>query len=414
MIQKPRGTRDFLPEEMSRRRYVEDRLRKIFRSFGYREVQTPTFEHLELFTAKSGESIVNEMYVFRDKSGRELALRPELTAPVIRMYYEKLKREPKPLKLFYFGNCYRYDRPQKARYREFTQAGCELIGYNSDLYLAELIALAHNALKKIGLNDIELRIGNLDLVSEMLDKIGVEERIRKEIFPLIDKKCFEEVRRVLLEKGFSEGEIENLENFFDCNGLEELKEFVDNESVSNFERVLSYLELFGVKDFKVDMSIVRGLVYYQGLVFEIDFPFLGAEKQICGGGCYELLSIFGKETLPTAGFAIGFDRVMIALEETSFSFPDDRIDVYVIPLSEEFLGYSIEISNKLREKGFLVDIELGGREIRKALRHASNIGARNVILIGKKEFSEKKVTIRNMDTGEQKTIALDRALELIR
>ena len=414
MIQKPRGTRDFLPEEMSRRRYVEDRLRKIFRSFGYREVQTPTFEHLELFTAKSGESIVNEMYVFRDKSGRELALRPELTAPVIRMYYEKLKREPKPLKLFYFGNCYRYDRPQKARYREFTQAGCELIGYNSDLYLAELIALAHNALKKIGLNDIELRIGNLDLVSEMLDKIGVEERIRKEIFPLIDKKCFEEMKRILLEKGFSEREIENLENFFDCNELEELKEFVDNESVSNFERILSYLELFGVKDFKVDMSIVRGLDYYQGLVFEIDFPFLGAEKQICGGGCYELLSIFGKETLPTAGFAIGFDRVMIALEETSFSFPDDRIDVYVIPLSGEFLGYSIEISNKLREKGLLVDIELGGREIRKALRHASNIGARNVILIGKKEFSEKKVTIRNMDTGEQKTIALDRALELIK
>jgi histidyl-tRNA synthetase len=148
MFQVPRGTRDFTPEEMEKRRYIEQNMAATFTSFGYGEIQTPTFENLELFTAKSGESIVNELYSFTDKGGRELALRPELTAPVIRCYVERLQMEPKPLKLFYFGNCYRYDRPQKGRYREFQQAGCEVIGVDTAEAVAELLALAFTPFKK--------------------------------------------------------------------------------------------------------------------------------------------------------------------------------------------------------------------------------------------------------------------------
>ena len=139
MVQVPRGTRDFIPDEMHKRRYLEHNMAKTFTSFGFGEMQTPTFENLELFTAKSGESIINELYTFTDKGGRELALRPELTAPVIRCYVERLQMEPKPLKLFYFGNCYRYDRPQKGRYREFQQAGCEIIGVDTCVSSAELL-----------------------------------------------------------------------------------------------------------------------------------------------------------------------------------------------------------------------------------------------------------------------------------
>ncbi|MCD6573425.1 MAG: ATP phosphoribosyltransferase regulatory subunit, partial [Thermoplasmata archaeon] len=144
MIGKPRGTRDFLPEDMAKRRWLEEKIRDVFQKYGYEEIATPTIEHLELFTLKSGEQIMEELYAFEDKGGRKLALRPELTAPVMRLYVEKLQMEAKPLKFFYFGNCFRYDRSQKARYREFWQFGCELIGSNRPEAIAELIAMAYD------------------------------------------------------------------------------------------------------------------------------------------------------------------------------------------------------------------------------------------------------------------------------
>ena len=143
MFKIPRGTRDFSPKEMEKRRYVEECMRSTFETFGYREIQTPMFESLELFTAKSGNAVIDEIYSFSDKGGRNLALRPELTAPVIRFYVDKLQMEPKPLKLFYFGNCFRYDRPQKGRYREFKQAGCELIGADTPIAYAEPVSYTH-------------------------------------------------------------------------------------------------------------------------------------------------------------------------------------------------------------------------------------------------------------------------------
>ena len=154
MYQIPRGTRDFNPEEMEKRRYVEEKIRSTFQKFGYKEIQTPTFENLELFTAKSGGAIIDELYSFKDKGDRNLALRPELTAPVIRFYVEKLQMVPKPLLLFYFGNCYRFDRPHKGRYREFKQAGCEIIGTDTPEATAELIAMGYTILKNIGLKKL--------------------------------------------------------------------------------------------------------------------------------------------------------------------------------------------------------------------------------------------------------------------
>jgi histidyl-tRNA synthetase len=186
MFQVPRGTRDFTPDEMQKRRYLEQNMATTFTSFGYGEIQTPTFENLELFTAKSGESIINELYTFTDKGGRALALRPELTAPVIRCYVERLQMEPKPLKLFYFGNCYRYDRPQKGRYREFQQAGCEVIGTGTCEATAELLALAYTLLKNTGLKNIRLNIGNLTIISAIFKKLRLLKDDQKILLPLID------------------------------------------------------------------------------------------------------------------------------------------------------------------------------------------------------------------------------------
>ncbi|MEM3478202.1 MAG: ATP phosphoribosyltransferase regulatory subunit, partial [Archaeoglobaceae archaeon] len=170
-IERPRGTRDFLPEEMEKRRDVEKRLREIAESFGYREVATPTFEHSELFKLKSGEGIIEEMYVFKDKSERELALRPELTAPIIRMFVNECSRMPKPLRFYYIGNCFRYERPQKARYREFWQFGVELIGSDSYLANAEVIFLAYKMLKSLEI-DFELNIGHVGILRSILSPLG--------------------------------------------------------------------------------------------------------------------------------------------------------------------------------------------------------------------------------------------------
>ena len=187
VYQIPRGTRDFTSEEMQKRKYVENSMKTTFQTFGYREIQTPMFETLELFTAKSGEGIIEEIYNFTDKGGRELALRPELTAPVMRMYVEKLQMEAKPLKLFYFGSCFRYDRPQKGRYREFTQAGCEIVGADTPEAYAELIAMAYKVLENTGLKNIQLNVGNLNVLSSMFNVLKLPKDKQKYMVPLIDK-----------------------------------------------------------------------------------------------------------------------------------------------------------------------------------------------------------------------------------
>ena len=203
MLKKPRGTKDFTPEEMQKRKYIEECMKTTFRLFGYKEIQTPMFENLKLFTAKSGEEIIQEIYSFTDKGGRKLSLRPELTAPVIRFYVNKLQMNPKPLKLFYFGNCYRYDRPQKGRYREFRQAGCEIIGTDSPEAYAELIALAYKILKNVCLKEITLNIGNLSILSSMFDKLEISKEDQKQLIQLIDKSQFDDIFDVLKNFGIN-------------------------------------------------------------------------------------------------------------------------------------------------------------------------------------------------------------------
>ena len=413
MFKKPRGTRDYNSEEMEIRRFIEDKIRSTFETFGYREIQTPTFENLELFTAKSGETIIEELYSFYDKGGRNLTLRPELTAPVIRFYVEKLKMEPKPLKLFYFGNCYRYDRPQKGRYREFKQAGCEIIGTDSSEAYAELIAMAYKILKNTGLNNIELRIGNLDILSSIFKNFNLSKENQKYITPLIDKAMFEDVYNSLIDFNINNKEAATLTDIIQSSNLEEIEKLIKNnitvEELNNFKEILSLLrDSFGISNFKIDFSIVRGLDYYKGIVFEIDAPSLGAEKQICGGGAYELIPLFGGNKTPTAGFAIGFDRTILALENENYKFPIKKLDFFVIPLNSDMIKKSFEIANNLREKGLLVDIDLLKRGISKSLKYASSINANKVIIVGPDELKQDTVSIRDMKSGNQEIVKINK------
>jgi len=412
VYQVPRGTRDFTPDEMKKRRYVEENMKKTFISFGYNEIQTPTFENLELFTVKSGDSIIDEIYDFSDKGGRKLALRPELTAPVIRFYVEKLQMEPKPLKLFYFGNCFRYDRPQKGRYREFQQAGCEIIGADTPEAYAELIALTYNILKNVGLKNITLNIGNLNIINSMFTKINISGEVKKELLLLIDKSQFEEVYTVLCKENVSDKNANMFIEILQTSDIKKINDFIKEdtsaiEEISNLKKILHHLKnSFKISNYQIKMSIVRGLDYYKGLVFEIDAPALGAEKQLCGGGAYELISLFGGRDTPTAGFAIGFDRTILALEAEQFVFPVPKTDVYIIPVNEETIGKSIELAQQLRKEGVITEVDLLRRGVGKSLKHANSKNSEKAIIIGPKELEKDSVTLRDMKTGDQQLVKI--------
>ncbi|HHF56342.1 MAG TPA: histidine--tRNA ligase [Thermoplasmatales archaeon] len=393
MISKPRGTRDFTPEEMKKRRWLERKMRDVSERYGYEEIATPTIEHLELFTLKSGEGIIEETYAFEDKAGRKLALRPELTAPVMRFYVERFQMDAKPLKFYYFGNCFRYDRPQKGRYREFWQFGCELIGSDKPEAIAELISLAYNILRESGLRNVIVRVGNLDILRKFLDSIGARDA---EIMRLIDKKDFEE-----LQKRMGDEEFKKFEKFIGVRNIDE----IEYEEAERMKEVFDFLEEFGVP-YNLDLSIARGLDYYIGIVFEIDAPRLGAEKQLCGGGEYNLVPILGGRKVATAGFAIGFDRTLLALEMEGVKFEEEKKPVYVAYM-EGMIKEAIKIVKMLRQQGIKAEMDLMRRSISKSLDYANKKGMEKVIIVAPDEWRENMVIIKDMKSGEQKKIAIE-------
>lgn len=412
MFNIPRGTRDFTPEDMQKRRYVEDSMRTVFQNFGYREIQTPMFETLELFTSKSGDTIIEELYSFTDKGNRDLALRPELTAPVMRFYVDKLQMQAKPLKLFYFGNCFRYDRPQKGRYREFRQAGCEIIGTDTPEAYAELIALAYNLLKNVGLKEITVNIGNLNILASMFAMLNLSKEKQKQLIPLIDKAQFDAVSDLLQDVGVNKEEAKRFLDVLQTSEIKEIEIYVEKNEVAKQElvKLKAILKLlsdsFKIKKYQIKMSIVRGLDYYKGIVFEMDAPSIGAEKQLCGGGAYELISLFGGRETPTAGFAIGFDRAVLALETEGYQFPSPSIDVYIIPVNEDMVPKALEIAQRLREQNVPIDVDLLRRGIGKSLKYASTVNAKKAIIIGSKELKESAVTVRDMKSGKQELVKI--------
>lgn len=395
---------------MQKRRHIQKKILTTFHQFGYNEIQTPIFETLELFTAKSGQAIIDELYTFQDKGQRNLALRPELTAPVMRMYVEKLQMEPKPLKLFYFGQCFRYDRPQKGRYREFFQAGCELIGTNTPEAHAELIALAYTLLKNVGLKNITLKIGNLDLVQALFKHHHISDQQKQELLPLIDKEEFDELKTYLHNTTLTEQDIDEILHLLQTTDLSTItasfkKQKELTEELQKTQHIFTLLtDAFSIPTPEFHLSIVRGLDYYQGLVFEIEAPILGAEKQLCGGGTYSLIDLFGGTPTPTAGFAIGFDRTILALEEEHYHFPESTIDLYLIPVTPKTLPNTLHLAQQIRKQGYIVDIDLLQRGIGKALKHANTKNTTYAIIIGPDELKQNVITLRNMDTGKQQSI----------
>jgi histidyl-tRNA synthetase len=401
---------------MKERKYVENTLRRVFETYGYQEIKTPIFEDLALFTMKSGEGIIEEIYHFQDKGGRDLALRPELTAPVARIYLNKLQKAIKPLKMYYFGSCFRYERPQAGRWRQFWQLGCELIGGNSPESEAEIITLAAHCLEETGLNGYEIHLGNLGILRGILSQDQVSPDEQDQIMALIDKGDVEELKIILEELKLEEKPKKILIKLIKLKGhrevLDQVHEIIYDypdalKSLEELEKLLKILEAFGFSNYTLNLGIARGLDYYSGIVFEIYVKGLGAQKQISGGGTYNLIEIFGGEKVESTGFAFGFDRVVEALRMQESSIPTKKAaEVFVAPITTELKLDAFEIAQNLRKNGIPTEIELTGRKLKKILSYADNLGVSYVILVGARELAENKVTLRDMESGDQEQIPL--------
>jgi histidyl-tRNA synthetase len=422
-LHKPRGTRDFLFKEMKERRYVENALRRVFETYGYQEIKTPIFEDLALFTMKSGEGIIEEIYHFQDKGGRDLALRPELTAPVARIYLNELQKAVKPLKMYYFGSCFRYERPQAGRWRQFWQLGCELIGGKSPESEAEIITLAAHCLDEIGLNGYEIHIGNLGILRGILNQDRVSPGEQDQIMALIDKGDVEALKIILEDLKLEEKPKKILKKLIKLHGhrevLEQVHEIINDypqslKSLDELEDLLKILEAFGFSNYTLNLGIARGLDYYSGIVFEIYAKGLGAQKQISGGGTYNLIEIFGGEKVESTGFAFGFDRVVEALRMQESIIPTKKAaEVFVAPITPELKLDAFEIAQNLRKNGIPTDIELTGRKLKKILSYADHLGVNYVILVGARELAENKVTLKEMESGYQEQIPLNTVTKIL-
>jgi histidyl-tRNA synthetase len=440
-IQRPRGTRDFLPEETERRGQAKRAMQDVLERWGYREVATPTFEHLELFTLKSGPSVVEEIYSFKDKGGRDLALRPELTAPVMRMYVSDLQNSPKPQRLWYFGNCFRYERPQKGRFREFWQMGAELIGGARPDSEAEAVAIADGMIKSVGVAG-DIHIGYLGLIRSILRRIDVQHR--SSVMRMIDKKEREPLAALLDDIGSNHlGLLELIESkggaaLERAMGIvEDLKSEPLHKEASSpaqpgcgpvdpgasqssqagrgsardgreveaelcleeFQETVDLLNAYGT-NFTVDFEIVRGLEYYSGTVFEVYAEGLGAQRQICGGGTYELASLFGGKETSSTGFGLGFDRIMEIVQMDS-----QRLSPVYIAFTPDVKKEAARIGKELR-KSLPVILDVMGRGLGAQIKAAAGAGADYVVIVGRDEIDSGRLMLRDMRSGEQESLDL--------
>ena len=433
MVQRPRGTRDFGPKEMKQRLAFESLLEEQARRHGFSRVQTPIFESLDLFTAKSGPGVVSQLYAFQDKGERNLTLRPELTAPVMRMVAEELRNETKPLRLSYFGQCFRYEEFKKGRYREFYQYGVELIGATGPLVEAEVIALAINMLAESGLKNWELRIGHVGILKQVLTGIGLSDTADEGEPPLgsamrfLDKEDFDGLRTLFETNSISTQFIAPLQQLSELTGgvetiasARELLSDMDGVSLDALDDLESTITSIGQlapapPSLSVNLTVARGLDYYTGTVFEVHVPELGGEGQVLGGGSYKLLHLFGLADLdPCCGFGLGFDRVLLALETQAAAEGRDEIvpgqnDETPLLAMIPFNIDSSEILNlvrELRHSGVRVEIELRSRKIGKAMGWADSIGATYALVIGPRDLEQGQATVKRLADGEQLPVAL--------
>jgi histidyl-tRNA synthetase len=392
-IKSVKGTRDLLPPETRLWAAVEETARRVFGTYGYEEIRTPVLEETDLFVRSVGETtdiVGKEMYTFLDKKGRSLTLRPESTASVVRAFVQQgLANQPLPVKLFYIGPQFRYERPQKGRYRQFHQIGAELIGDPGPETDAELLLMLLRFLGELGFRDLLVQ---LNTVGDEKSRAAYREGLRSFLEPH-RQQLGEDSRRRLDSNPLRILDTKSPEERELLRGAPELAEFLSEESREHFEGLRRALDRFGVA-YEIEARLVRGLDYY-----------LGAQDAIVGGGRYDgLVAELGGPELPGIGFAIGEDRLIEVLPEQFSGAVDSTEPIAVIPVGGVAAVEALELAERLRAAGLAVSAELSGRSVKSALKKADRSGARLAILIGEEELGEGLVMLRDLKAGDQFTV----------
>jgi histidyl-tRNA synthetase len=417
--------RDFLPHELSKRHYVEAKVRECFQFFGYKEIETPIIESHALIAAKSGNEIRHRLFAFTDFSGRKLALRPELTASVARVVTNKLRTHPKPIRIGYIANCFRYDNPQLGRYREFWQAGFEMFGTEHPIADTEILLANLDLMQRVGLSQAFLKIGHVGILREILATYNIHEDNQNKIMGLIDSNKQDQVKKTLSELNIpSEGQ-NTIQQLFTLKGsqpsiFEQGQTILDKyplaeKALANLRTIVTLVQQSTVpNNIIVDLGFARGLEYYTGMIFEVYIPDLGIA--LGGGGRYDkLIEIFGGTPMPAVGCSPGIDRIVLALDQLK-RFPSvttSRIQVLIIPVEQTtpLISKALEIATSLRAKDIIAHHETMGRRLRSALTYAVRQGYTHALIIGRKDLENNQVTLRDLKAKKQEILPLDHLVQ---
>ncbi len=411
MLQKPKGTYDVYGNMGKKIVYLENLLKALMEKYNYEYVRTPLFESSELFHRGVGETsdiVSKETYDFVDRGERHMTLRPEGTAGVVRSFIENKMygRADLPVKLWYFGPMYRYERPQSGRYREFYQFGVEAFCSDDPMLDAEIISIPVNFYKLLGLKGIKV---NINTLGDTESRLKYREALINYFRPYIDSLCDDCKAR--FEK--------NPLRILDCkvdHDLDIMKnapkiiDYLNESSRKHFEKVKEYLEALNI-DYTVNYSIVRGLDYYTHTVFEVEASVegFGSQNVLCAGGRYNgLVETIGGPQTPGVGFALGLERLLVALEyEKLEPWEDKTTDFYIAPMDDTCKSYSLKVLNMLRMNGFNGDMDYMNRSLKSNFKQAERLNTKYIIIIGNDEIENNMVTIKNNETKESKTVAFD-------
>jgi histidyl-tRNA synthetase len=414
MIKAVTGTKDILPEEIPSWEIIEKAIRRVFKSFNYLEIRTPLFEETILFSRGIGEEtdiVGKEMYSFIDRSENNITLKPEMTASVVRAFIEHSLGKQQPLsKLFYISPMFRQERPQAGRLRQFHQFGAEALGSTSVYLDVEMVLMAYEILRALGLRDIRVKINNVGtpesrtIYKEKLRKYLKDEK--RKLSKDSQKRFEKNVLRIFDSKDETDQKI--------IRNAPLLLDYINDNSKKDFEKVGEELKLLNVP-FEIDPYLVRGLDYYTETTFEIISGKVGSQNALCGGGRYDLLvEQLGGQPTPATGFAAGIERILLACEnEKSLKLPKRKIDLFVACLDEELFGKVFEIAFHLRRKNISVECDYMNRSLKAQMREANRLNAKYVLFIGGDEYKKGTANLKSMESGKQELVQIDKLDEVL-
>lgn len=409
-FQKPKGTQDILPTDSAKWQYIENFARDTFKKYHYGEIRTPMFENYEVISRSVGDTtdiVTKEMYDFYDKGDRHITLRPEGTAPVVRSFVENKLFAPevqKPVKLFYIGSMFRYERPQAGRLREFHQIGVEAFGSSNPATDVETIAMAYQLFTDLGIKNIVLHLNSL---GSLQSRKRYRQALLDYLIPL-QEQLSEDSKRRLKENPLRILDSKEKEDKLAVENAPSILDFLDEDSQNHFNSVCSMLDSLDIP-YIIDPNMVRGLDYYNHTIFEFMTTIDNNELTICAGGRYDhLVEYFGGPETPGFGFGLGLERLLMVIEKQNINLPiDDEIDLYILVLDQQANNKALELVQSIRKQGFIAERDYLNRKIKAQFKSADAFKAKTILTIGSSELETNEVTIKNNETRQEIKIHFD-------